>query len=118
MLAPMARFHVIDVFALESRKLFVLAGYIADGEVHAGQSIRIPYNCRFAMEARIASIEFARRSPDREDVCLCIGYSGPDELLLWQILNIGDETLEVVAEPEPAPKTGWGMSCLKKLLRK
>ncbi len=114
----MAKFHVIDTFVLESRKLFVLAGFIVDGEMRIGQSVRVPLNDKLAMDARIEAIEFARRSPHRDDVCLCISYTDTGELAFWQGLNIGDEALEVVAEPKPAPMLRWGMSCLKKLLRK
>jgi hypothetical protein len=94
----MARFHVIDTFALEGRKLFVLAGSIIDGEIRAGQSVVIPLNSALTMSARIESIGFARRSPSREDVCLCLNFADLAELEIWQGLNIGNETIEVVED--------------------
>jgi hypothetical protein len=95
----MARFLVTGTFVLESRKLFVLAGVIIDGEVRRGQCVRVPLAGKRAVNARIEAIEFARRSSDREDACLCIGYADPVELAFWQGLSLEQETLEVSAEP-------------------
>ena len=92
----MAKFHVIYTFTLEGRKLFVLAGYIVEGDIVAGQILRVPFNSQLSMTAPIHAIEYARRSPDREDVCLCISYDDQDDLAVWQGLNIYDETFEIV----------------------
>ncbi len=94
----MSKFYVLDTFALESRKLFVLAGSVIDGDLRPGQLVRVPLNGGVAIEARIEAVEFARRSPQREDVCICISYCELGELEFWQSLNINNEEVEVVAD--------------------
>ena len=92
----MPKFYVLDTFTLESRKLFVFAGSAIDGGLRPGQLVRVPLNGSLAVEARIEAVEFARRSPTREDVCICISYCELDELEFWQALNINNEEIEVV----------------------
>jgi hypothetical protein len=90
-----AKFHVIDTFALQGRGLFVLAGFIMDGVIRPGQFVRISLNSGLKMSAQIEAIEFARRSQHREDVCLCMSYTSLIELEMLQGLNIDGETVEV-----------------------
>jgi hypothetical protein len=90
----MAKFHVFDIFEVESRNLFVLAGEITEGEIKVGMKVNIRFNSSVSMTAPIHSIEFARRE-GREDVCLCILYKDDTELMIWRGLNIGDEIVEL-----------------------
>jgi hypothetical protein len=92
----MCKFWVNHTFALEPRRLFVMAGSIVEGQIRAGMIVKVPLNSSLAISAQIHSVEFARRTDGREDVCLCITYEDPDELFVWNPLNIRDETLDVV----------------------
>jgi len=38
----MSKFRVNDTFALESRRLFVLAGSIVEGQIQAGMIVNVP----------------------------------------------------------------------------
>jgi len=76
----MSKFRVNDTFALESRRLFVLAGSIVEGQIRAGMIVNVPLNSSLLISGQIHSVEFARRTDEREDVCLCIAYEGSDEL--------------------------------------
>ena len=89
----MSKFHVKDTFELPDRKLFVMAGSIVEGEIHAGMFVHIAFNSSSATTARIYSIEFARRRGG-EDVCLCI-EADPELAEVMRDLNISDETCEV-----------------------
>jgi hypothetical protein len=91
----MPKFHVKDTFTIEGRPHFVLAGSIVEGEIWPGMFVRVPFDSRTAMTARIDCIEFVRRLGGLEDTCLCIRYTGPEELEIWRGLDIGDETFEV-----------------------
>jgi len=92
----MSKFRVNDTFALESRQLFVLAGSIVEGQIRAGMIVNVPLNSSLLISGAIHSIEFARRTDGREDVCLCITYEDSDELRVWNALNVQDEVLDVV----------------------
>lgn len=92
----MSKFHVNDTFALESRRLFVLAGSILEGEIRAGMIVNVPLNSSLVVSGQIHSVEFARRAGGREDVCLCISYEDSDELGAWEALNIKNETLDLL----------------------
>jgi hypothetical protein len=91
----MASFYVYDTLVITSRKLFVLAGYIAEGTIRAGMKVHIRLNSSISTTAPIYQIEFARRYQGREDICLCILYEDDTELAIWQGLNIGEEIVEV-----------------------
>jgi hypothetical protein len=93
----MSKFRVNDTFTLESRRLFVLAGSIVEGQIRAGMIVNAPLNSSLLISGQIHSVEFARRSGGRDDVCLCIAYEDSDELGLWKALNLQNETLDVVA---------------------
>lgn len=96
----MSSFHVVDTFALESRRIFVLAGAIAAGQIQAGMIVRVPLDGSLSISRPIHSIEFARRTGGREDVCLCITYEDSVELEIWNGLNLKNETVEVVPAKE------------------
>ncbi|MGJ4910695.1 hypothetical protein [Bradyrhizobium sp. HKCCYLS2033] len=91
----MSRFWVDETFAIESRRLFVLAGEIADGQIQAGMIVSVPLNSSLSISGPVHSIEYARRTGGREDVCLCIAYADSDELGLWKSLDLRNETVEV-----------------------
>ena len=91
----MPKFRVVETFTLESRRLFVLAGSIIEGEIGSGMSLSVPSGSGPAKTACIHSIEFARRPDGHEYLCLCIQYAEPDELEIWRGLDIDGETLEV-----------------------
>ncbi|MGJ4950755.1 hypothetical protein [Bradyrhizobium sp. HKCCYLS20291] len=91
----MSKFWVNDSFAIESRRLFVLAGAITEGPLQTGMTVSVPLNSSISVSAPIHSIEYLRRDGGREDVCLCIACEDPDELELWQGLNIKNETVEI-----------------------
>jgi hypothetical protein len=91
----MSKFRVNDTIALESRRLFVLAGSIVEGQIRAGMIVNVLLNSSLLISLQIHSVEFARRSGGREDVCLCLAYEDSAELDLWKALNIQSETLDV-----------------------
>ncbi len=91
----MSKFRVNDTFALESRRLFVLAGSIVEGQIQAGLIVNISLNSSLLISGQIHSVQFARRTDGREDVCLCITYGDSDELSMWNALNVQNETLDV-----------------------
>lgn len=92
----MPRFYVRDIFEIPDRKLFVMAGSVAEGEIRAGMFVRVHFNPSLDVTARISSIEFARRQGG-EDVCLCI-ESEPALAEILRGLDIKDETFEVTTE--------------------
>ena len=92
----MSKLRVNDTFALESRRLFVLAGSIVEGQIRAGMIVNVPLNSSLVVSGQIHSVEFARRAGGEEDVCLCISYEDSDELGVWNALNVRNETLDVV----------------------
>lgn len=94
----MPKFHVKDTFAMESRSHFVLAGSIVEGQIRPGMLVWIPLNSAIVTTARINCMEYVRRSGGHEDTCLCISYTGTEDLEFWRGLNIGDETLEVMPD--------------------
>jgi len=92
----MSKFRVRNTFVLESRRLFVLAGSIVEGQIRAGMIVNVPLNSSLVISGEIHSVEFTRRSDGREDICLCISYEDSDELGVWNALNVRNETLDVV----------------------
>src|SRR5262249_8957013 len=96
----MSKFRVNNTFALESRRLFVLAGSIVEGQIRAGMIVKVPLNSSLSISGQIHSVEFARRTDGREDVCLCITYEDPDEVDVWKSLNLRNETLDVVSRSD------------------
>jgi len=58
--------------------------------------VNVPLNSSLVISGEIHSVEFARRSDGREDICLCISYEDSDELGVWNTLNVQNETLDIV----------------------
>ncbi|WP_316171321.1 hypothetical protein [Bradyrhizobium sp. SZCCHNRI1058] len=92
----MFSFRVNETFALESRRLFVLAGEMAGGQIQAGMIVSVPLNSSLSISAPIHSIEFARRTGGRDDVCLCIAYEDSDEPEIWKGLDLKNEIVKGV----------------------
>ena len=93
----MPRFHVKGTFEIPGLNLFFMAGYVVEGEIRRGMSVRIPSNSAVDMVARITSIESARRQGGGEDVCLGL-ESEEDAPEFWRGFNISDETLEITED--------------------
>ena len=93
----MARFHVRNTFAMEDRSAFVLAGFVIEGAVNQGMSVRMqmPFKQDMMMTAPIDHITNVSR-PDGEVVCLSIRCAAPEEATLWEAFKIKDQTIEVV----------------------
>jgi hypothetical protein len=100
----MPKFRVNYTFALEARRLFVLAGSIVEGQIRAGMIVNAPLNSLLVISGQIDSVEFARRAGGREDICLCITYENSDELAVWNALDIKNETLDVAPCNDPCPR--------------
>jgi hypothetical protein len=90
----MPRFHVRETFPIQDRTTFVLAGFVVEGEVKAGMAVSIPFNANVKLTAKIDRIEFVHR-PDGDVVCLCLGCAVPDEITLWDALNIKNRIIDV-----------------------
>ncbi len=90
----MPRFHVRDTFAIQDKTTFVLAGFVVEGEVTAGMSVSIPFNAHVKLTAQIDRIEHVQR-PDGDVVCLCLDCAVPDEVTLWEALNIRNRIIDV-----------------------
>jgi hypothetical protein len=76
--------------------LFVMAGFVIEGEIAGGMLVRLPIQADMMMTAEIDHIEHLHR-PDGEVTCLCIRCRDPKELALWDALKIKDRTIEVIA---------------------
>jgi len=91
----MARFHVRDTFAINDKSVFVLAGFVIEGEIAAGMLVRLPFKENVMMTAEIDHIQHLQR-PDGDIVCLCIRCAKPEEVTLWEALKIKDHTIEII----------------------
>lgn len=91
----MPQFHVRDAFAISDRTLFVLAGFVIEGEVVPHMLIRVPFHGATMMTAEIDHIQQLRR-PDGDVTCLCIRCSDPEEVTLWTALGLKDRNVEVI----------------------
>jgi len=91
----MPRFHVRDAFAIDDKSIFVMAGFIIEGEIAAGMLVRMPFNPTVMVTAEIDHLQHLRR-PDGDVVCLCIRCSDPEEATLWQALKIKDRTVDII----------------------
>jgi len=90
----MPRFQIRDTFAIEDKKTFVMAGLVLEGKVEPGMSVSIPFNSSINLTAKIDRVEVAHRF-DGDVVCLCIDCSMPDEVTLWEALDLKDETISI-----------------------
>jgi hypothetical protein len=93
----MARFRVDHCFELESRRLFVLAGEILEGDVAVGMTLSretadgvVPISCIEAIEY----LTFVERKPAAE-VALCLTYASEDELDVFRASQLA--SCEIVA---------------------
>jgi hypothetical protein len=75
--------------------LFVMAGFIIEGEITGGMLVRLPFQADMMMTAEIDHLQQLRR-PDGDVTCLCIKCQDPKELALWEALKIKDRTIEVI----------------------
>jgi hypothetical protein len=91
----MPRFHVRDTFAINDKSVFVMAGFVIEGEAVAGMLVRLPFKENVMMTAEIDHIQFVRR-PDGDVVCLCIRCASPEEATLWEALKIKDHTIDII----------------------
>ena len=91
----MAQFHVRETFAINHRTLFVLAGFVVEGEVAAHMQIRVPFHATTMMTADIDHIQQLER-PDGNVTCLCIRCANPEEITLWTALGLKDRTIDVI----------------------
>lgn len=94
----MAKFHVRETFTIDDKKLFVMAGFILQGEITARMLVSIPFNSTVMMTAEIDHLQTLRR-PDGDVTCLCIRCPDPAEVTLWQALKINNRTVDVVVAP-------------------
>jgi hypothetical protein len=92
----MAKFHVRETFGIEDKKLFVMAGFILEGEITAGMLVSIPFNSTVMMTAEIDHLQTLER-PDGNVTCLCICCPDPAEVTLWQALKIRNRMVDVVS---------------------
>jgi hypothetical protein len=90
----MPSFRVFETFEIPTRDLFALAGEIVEGTIREGMVVHIPFNSQFGIQERIDSIEFARHTERREDVCLCLHRTAVEREFLRD-LNMGEEIIEI-----------------------
>ena len=100
----MPRFHVVKSFAVESKSLFVLAGYNSEGRANRGMLVRVSVNSATSITAPIVGIEAVKYPGGREEVALCIHCSGADEFGIWRSMNLGGETIDVIEVGEEGPQ--------------
>ena len=91
----MSRFHVRDAFPMNGKSIFVMAGFVIEGDIAAGMLVRLPFRDAVMMTAEIDHIQNLRR-PDGDVVCLCIRCLDPKEVTLWEALKIKDKTVEII----------------------
>jgi hypothetical protein len=92
-----AKFYIRATFESPTRRLFVLAGCITEGEIKPGMLVHVPINSQMSVATRIASMEVAPHEGG-EDVCLCLS-DGPEVETLRRI-DIADELCEVTTNDE------------------
>ena len=91
----MAKFHVRETFVIEDKKLFVMAGFVLEGEITARMLVSMPFNPTVKMTAEIDHVQMLRR-PDGDIVCLCIRCPDPAEVALWRALKIDNRMVDVI----------------------
>ena len=83
---------------MNDKSAFVMAGFVIEGEIAAGMSVRLPFKENVMMTAEIDHIQVVRR-PDGDIVCLCIRCASPEEATLWEALKIKDHTMDIIQAP-------------------
>jgi hypothetical protein len=86
---------------MSDKCLFVMAGFVIEGDIGAGMLVRMPFHANVMMTAVIDHIQYVRR-PDGDVVCLCIKCADPNETTLWEALKIKDRTIEIIPADAPA----------------
>lgn len=92
----MPKFNVRETFELPDRRLFVMAGVGAAGQVLPGMYVRVPCGAGIPLSARIHSLEYMRREGG-EEVWLCFAPQVA-EWLRSAGKTLANETLEVAAD--------------------
>ena len=90
-----AKILIRGSFHLRSPSRFVLYGDIVEGKVQVGMRLYVPLNSGLGMEAPIAAAEFVDGTPTGSHLGLVLRLDDPDDLALWQGLDLVDEVLEV-----------------------
>lgn len=72
-----------------------MTGFITEGEVVEGMAVSIPFSASVKMTATIDRVAMLRR-PDGDVVCLCLDCTRPDEVTLWEALNIKNRTIDII----------------------
>jgi len=80
---------------MNDKCVFVMAGFVIEGEIAAGMLVRLPFHAAVMMTAEIDHIQYLRR-PDGDVVCLCIRCAEPQEVTLWEALKIKDRTVDII----------------------
>jgi hypothetical protein len=96
----MPRFHVRETFAINDKSVFVMAGFVIEGEPVAGMRVRLPFKEGVLVTADIDHIQHLRR-PDGDVVCLCIRCADPQEVTLWEAMKIKDQTVDIIPAHTP-----------------
>jgi hypothetical protein len=91
----MPQFHVRETFSINDKSLFVMAGFIIEGEVTAGMLVTMPFNATVKMTAEIDHLQYLNR-PDGDVVCLCIRCTDPAEITLWEALKIKNKNVDII----------------------
>src|SRR5580698_3761306 len=91
----MPRFHVKDAFPMKDKSVFVMAGFIIEGEPAAGMLVRLPFHASVMVAAEIDHIQNLRR-PDGDVACLCLRCADREEATLGEALKIKDRTVEII----------------------
>ena len=80
---------------MNDKCLFVMAGFVIEGELESGMQMRLPFHANVMMTADIDHIQYLRR-PDGDVVCLCLKCQDPKELTLWEALKLKDRTIDII----------------------
>jgi hypothetical protein len=91
----MPQFHVRETFSINDKSLFVMAGFIIEGEITAGMLVTMPFNATVKMTAEIDHLQHLSR-PDGDVVCLCIRCTDPAEITLWEALKIKNKNVDII----------------------
>lgn len=94
----MPRFHVRDTFAIGDKNLFVLAGFVIEGEIKDGMLVRLPFSATIMLTEPIDHIRHLQR-PDGDVVCLCLQCDTTDDAALWHALQLKDRTIDIAPAP-------------------
>jgi hypothetical protein len=80
---------------MNDKKLFVMAGFVIEGEITGGMLVRLPFQPNVMMTAAIDHIQTLHR-PDGDVTCLCIKCQDSKDALLWEALKLKDRTVDII----------------------